>query len=261
MKTFMVVAGSNCDFPQVLDAAEQADKIILTGGYAVREITRKRPHLIAKSLGYFNLFNMSRFEGKDHDLQPSPQRMGHGKRPLVWSAEGYGSHAYDLTDSEWPGAWSGWVARALRELGLAGVFLDDWFLQHLWWTGMHDQHYADCHPENLHLFMAVAYDEIMKAANECGKIVLCNGDFHPYHHPRPTRYWERFGYDGKWNTLGIWMRARKGDYIYSSTENENHNHLAKVVSGLRNCHVGIGRPDGKPMVVDGRLMVPSPEEY
>jgi len=244
---FIVATGSSLDHPAVREAALQFDHIVTTAyGWSRIEGTS----LAHKAVVYFNMFAYPRWESKEHDLQPSPQGAGHPKMPLVWSPDGYGAMAFNVSDPRWPKVWLDSVQQFLDNTDCAGVLLDDWWEDHGWWTGMDPKHYKLVHPDFLDILLPRLEEDL-----ETDKIVLLNGTRKTPHH---NRYWEGIGQPYN-PILRVFTGAKPGDFIYSNTGNARHCYYGRVIAALRRAHAGCGNPDGQPLVDEfGNLRIPLP---
>jgi len=258
LEKFLVCTGSSLELPAVREAAYGFD-FLITGPYGYSKV-RADTLLASKCIIYTSLMDFARYESREHDIQPSPQAMGHERMPLNWNAD-YGSFAYDLTDHWWPECYARSLEVFMLEEPAAGVLLDNWWPEHPWWSEMDPSHYARSHPDSLPRILKGMEVRLAAKAKELGKIVLLNGEALT-DHPWPRRYWESFGWRGTWNTLGIWKRAQRGDFIYCSTGSAGDRWFVKIVGSMKHCPVGIGLPDGERLVDEaGELRIPRAEEF
>ena len=222
---FIRCMGSELDKPAVLEAARRFD-FIHTGHYGWRRLCGYMPDQKHKAVVWFNPFCHSSYEGGVYDLQPSPEKVGHDKLPLNWSAE-YGAYAYDWTAENWPWEFTAAVDAFVRANPLAQVLFDDWRRDHPWWTSMKPGTYARTIPsEDL-------WSRFPPMAD------YYNGDCEPGH-----RFWEMTGRD-LWHTLEVFRKARAGDHIYCTVPSKWG--VAQAIAALRGCYVGLGYPDGESM--------------
>ena len=255
VERFIVATGSSLDHEVVREACREADYFI-TGQYGWSKRCAGDSVLASKAIVYFDMLTFPSYEGDpQYDLQPSPYAMGHEYMPLTWGW-GFGSCAYDMRDEAWPTIWLNFVVRFLKTTNAAGVLLDNWHVEHEWWTNMLAEHYAAVHVDKLPGIMHDVEHKIVPYMP--GRVILLNG-------PSLTsvphrRFWESFGWRGTWNTLGIWRSAQAGDFIYCSTGGDWY-WLAEIVGSMRDCPVGLGNPDGVSLVDDeGELAIDWPRD-
>ena len=254
---FLQAMGSSLDKGPIKALARNPEYgSVITGPYGMSKL--KQLGLLSKGIAMLNPFVQTRRESKPYDIYPAPGMITEKDIKLWWSKDYY-AYGYPMT-MEWAETFAEAVVQYIETENPLGIMLDDWKRHHRWWD-MSEADYQLMHPTDLPMILEHIERKISEALwdRPQGGTLLVNGDFQ--RRSTTLRFWEGFG--RPYNPImRVFKGAKPGDYIQVNEPSVKNKFMVGFLMGKKKHNpICISVPDGKRLVEDGLLQVPTPKEY